>query len=59
VASKYGCRPSTLLDLSDPYTTYCFDEACAYILSRIEEGDTPVFKVHYKSFADMYKNYGK
>ena len=45
------------MDITDSYTAYCLDEACAYILSQIEDGNNPVFKVHYNSFADMYKNY--
>jgi hypothetical protein len=48
-----------LLGLSDIYTAYCFDEACAYILGMLEQGETPKFKVHYRSFKDMYKSFGQ
>lgn len=41
----------------DTYTAYCFDEACAYIIRKLEEGEEPQFKVEYKSFADMYRHY--
>lgn len=44
------------MDISDPYTAYCFDEACAYILTKIEDGDTPIFHTRYKSFTELYKN---
>lgn len=59
LASKYECRPSTLFDIADPYTAYCLDEACAYIRMQIEEGNEPKFKLHFTSFRDMYKHYGK
>lgn len=33
------CRPSVLLGELDSYTAFCFDEVCAYILTRIDNGD--------------------
>lgn len=53
----YKVRPSTLLDITDPYTAYCFDEACAYITGRLEKGEEPQFTRKYKSFKDMYAQY--
>lgn len=53
----YRCRPSTLLDISDPYTAYCFDEACAYITSKKENGEEPVFKTKFSSFKELYNYY--
>lgn len=53
----YKVRPSTLLDITDPYTAYCFDEACAYITGRLEDGEEPQFKKKYKSFKDIYAQY--
>lgn len=57
LANVYKCRPSTLFGLTDPYTSYCFDEACAYITRQLEDGEEPVFTKRYNSFADMYKQY--
>ena len=57
LANVYHCRPSSLLDLVDPYTAYCFDEACAYIIMQIEQGNKPQFKKRYKSFKDIYAQY--
>lgn len=37
-------RPSELMGIRDTYTAFCFDEACAYILKNIKEGNEPVFK---------------
>ena len=53
----YKVRPSTLLDITDPYTAYCLDEACAYITGQIEKDEEPQFKKKYKSFKDIYAQY--
>lgn len=57
LANVYKVRPSTLLDLVDPYTAYCFDEACAYIIKQIEDGEEPQFKLRFTSFKEMYEHY--
>jgi len=39
---RYGQRPSLLVGVEDPYAAYCLDEACMYIMCRIEsEGRLP------------------
>lgn len=43
-----GCRPSEIMDIKDPYTAFCFDEACSYITQRINEGDDPILKKEEK-----------
>lgn len=53
----YQCRPSELLGNMDEYTAFCFDEACAYIISRIDDGEEPVFKKQYKSFKELYSKF--
>lgn len=57
LANVYKCLPSSLFGIDDVYTAYCFDEACAFITKMLEEGEEPRFKVKYKSFSDLYKNY--
>jgi hypothetical protein len=57
LANVYKVRPSTLLDITDSYTAYCFDEACAYITGQLEKGEEPQFKKKYKSFKDVYAQY--
>lgn len=57
LANVYKVRPSTLFDIGDPYTAYCFDEACAYITGQLEKGEEPQFKKKYKSFKDIYAQY--
>lgn len=50
-------RPSVIMGISDPYTAYCFDEACTFILKRIEDGDEPMFRKKYTSFKELYAQY--
>nr|DAH73226.1 MAG TPA: hypothetical protein [Caudoviricetes sp.] len=56
MAQRYRCRPSEILNIPEEYDAFCFDEACAYISSRIEDGETPVFRKSFHSFSDMYKD---
>ena len=35
-AKGWGVRPSSLVDLTDPYEAYCFDQAVGYLGRRIE-----------------------
>lgn len=53
----YKVNPSELFDIHDPYTAYCFDEACAVISIKLEKGEEPIFRQEYKSFTDLYKQY--
>lgn len=39
----YNCQPSHILSIKDEYTAYCFDEACALIISKIDDGEEPKF----------------
>lgn len=61
MSKMYSCRPSSLLDVQDAYTAFCFDEACAYILTKVTDGEQPdfsVFKTETSSYArpsDFYK----
>lgn len=57
LANVNKCRPSTLLDVTDPYTAFCFDEACALITKHMEDGEEPQFKAKYTSFRDLYAKY--
>lgn len=43
---------------NDAYTAYCFDEACAYIVREIQEGNEPHFNKRYTSATEMYKDLG-
>ena len=39
MARLYRRPPSELLKIADPYTAWCMDEAIAYLLLRLENGD--------------------
>ena len=68
MSKLYHSRPSELLGISDDaYTAYCFDEAMAYITSRIKDGEKPKYKdkkkgniekPHYSSMSSLYKSMG-
>lgn len=67
MSKLYKTRPSELVGIVDVYTAFCFDEACAYITSKIRQGEEPDFnavksesleKPHYSSLKDMYSAMG-
>lgn len=40
---KAGARPSEVLQLqNDSYTAFCLDEAVAFIIAKLREGEKPV-----------------
>lgn len=62
----YNCLPSEIICIDDEYTAYCFNEACALILIRLQKGEKPRFQkerfkgrkdTHFTNFSDMYKYY--
>lgn len=68
MSNLYSIRPSDIIGIEDDYTRYCFDEAVAYIISRIKDGENPNFSVkynkgtvekpHYSKMSDLYKSMG-
>lgn len=57
VSNRYQKRPSEILNIKDEYTAYCLDEACAYIMNRLDNKEEMYFTKKYTSFAELYKNY--
>lgn len=55
LAQHYKCKPSEILRIPEEYDAFCLDEACAYIHSRMQEGETPMFKKKYSTFSDVYR----
>lgn len=50
MSRAYKVRPSSLLGLEeDPYTAYCFDEACLYVINQIDNKKTPRFEGEEKT----------
>lgn len=68
MAKLYHKMPSEIINIECEYDAYCFNEACAYITSKIKDGEKPKFvkkdkdgkieKKHYKSARDLYKSMG-
>lgn len=53
------------MGIEDDYTAFCFDEACAYICSKLLNGEIPNYDrstmkkdTHYKSFTSFYSDFG-
>lgn len=59
----YHVKPSEVLNISDGYTAFCFDEACAVIMARMQNDEEPIFMEdekpkHYRTFTEMMKDKG-
>ncbi len=54
----YKKRPSELIKINSEYEAFCFDEICAYIKLKIENGEEPKYSEKVSSFADFYKKLG-
>jgi len=59
MSKMYTKTPAELLFIEDEYTSYCLNEACAFIRQKIENKEEPHFKKQYTSFADIYKKYDR
>lgn len=57
MVQRYNRLPSELLGIDDPYTAYCFNEACTYILRELDDGKEFLRNRHYTSFTELYKDY--
>lgn len=55
----YNCLPSQILRIEDDYTAYCFDEACALIMSKIDNDEKPKFKKIKRKTKKSSKEKGK
>lgn len=58
------CRPSEMLDIDDKYTAFCFDEAIAFIIKKLKDGEKPKFRMedivvakNYSKPSDLYKQF--
>lgn len=57
MGKTYNVRPSNLLNITDEYTAYCLDEACAYMIQKMEKGEEPIYYKKYSSFSDLYSDF--
>ena len=53
----YKKTPSELLFITDEYTSFCLNQACAYIRGKIEQKEEPIFRPKYNSFSELYAPY--
>ena len=44
---KYNKLPSEILRIEDEYTSFCFDEACMYISSQLQNEKEPKWNTIY------------
>lgn len=63
MAKLYNKRPSEVIGVFDMYDAYCFDEACAVIIAKMEEKKEPNFsnssnaeQKSYSKASDLYKD---
>ncbi len=57
MSKLYQVRPSEIMGINDEYVRFCFDEACAFISVKIENGEQIQIKKKYSSFSEIYKQY--
>ena len=63
MSKMYGCLPSEIIGIEDGYTSFCFNEACCYIMTKLQNEEKPHYieqeqtqTKHYSSFKDFYKH---
>lgn len=62
-SQKFNKLPSEIIRLEDEYTAFCFDEACMYIISQLENDKNPTWTEDIekedgtrKTFLDVHMN---
>jgi len=63
MSKKFGCLPSEVLYIEGEYPSYCFNEACMFLLQALEDKKTLRFPKketdrHYRSISDYYRDIG-
>lgn len=54
-----------VMGIEDEYTAFCFDEACAFIVTKLQNKEEPIIRFeedHAKSYSkpsDFYKKFNK
>ena len=54
-SQRFNKLPSEIACITDEYTAFCFDEACFYIITQLEDGKKPIWKEDKKSKKDIRK----
>jgi hypothetical protein len=58
MSKMYGKRVSEILGVTEEYDAYCLDEAVAYIILKMEQGEQPRYETKFTSAADYYRSLG-
>lgn len=64
MSKKFSKQPSEILGIENSYDAFCFDEACVYIMYKLESGceikyqEEAKEEKHYQKLSDMYKDFG-
>lgn len=58
MSKRFNQRPSSIIEVEDDYTAFCFDEACTFIMTQLENGKEIVREKHYSKLSDLYKDMG-
>lgn len=63
MSQRFNKLPSEIVFITDDYEAFCFNEACAVIMSKIDKGEEPIFEEvdkpekHYINFTEFYEQY--
>ncbi len=65
MSKLYNCLPSDIMGIEDIYTAFCFNEACAEIMLRLQNEEKPIYREQrgeeqeeYSNFTEFYKKFG-
>ena len=55
-ANRFNRLPSEIARIDDEYTAFCFDEACDYIISQLEQDKKPRWREDVKTKKEIRKD---
>lgn len=65
MSKRFSRPPSEIIGVQDPYDAFCFDEACMFIMYKLDSGEKIKYhqdegkeEKHYSKLSDMYKDLG-
>lgn len=64
MSKRFSKAPSEIIGITDSYDAFCFDEACMFIMYKLDSGEKIKYQEeekperHYSKLSDMYKDMG-
>lgn len=55
-ANRFKKLPSEIAFITDEYVAFCFNEACDYIISQLEQEKKPIWREDVKTKEEKRKN---